>query len=211
MKGLSSTRFGRRHLFRRYFLTNRWDDPETPSGRGSSLAATENLRQMLPQWFERYQITSLLDVPCGDGHWMREVPHNLESYTGADIVVELVSTLTARARPGEHYLCLDAITDSLPYADAVISRDFFIHLSDDHVRAALKNMQRSGARFLIASTYPEQINIKISTGLFRPINLAAAPFDLGPPLELVEEGSTEAGGRFADKSVALWSLQDLKF
>src|SRR3712207_7875432 len=46
---------------------------ESYSGRGSELGATESLRSYLPQLFERLNIKTFLDAPCGDWNWMRQV------------------------------------------------------------------------------------------------------------------------------------------
>jgi hypothetical protein len=37
-----------------------------------------------------------------------------------------------------------------------------------------------------------------------------APFGFPNPIKLVVEGCTEAGGRYADQSLALWRLIDIR-
>jgi hypothetical protein len=39
---------------------------------------------------EAHDVKSLLDIPCGDFHWMRRVNLQGLSYVGADIVRELI-------------------------------------------------------------------------------------------------------------------------
>ena len=46
-------------------------------------------------------------------------------------------------------------------------------------------------------------------GDWRPLNLERAPFGFPPPREVLREGCTEQGGTFADKSLGLWSVNDL--
>lgn len=50
-----------------------WRDSESRSGSGSNMRATEAIRAELPRMLEALQIKSLLDVPCGDFNWMKEI------------------------------------------------------------------------------------------------------------------------------------------
>jgi hypothetical protein len=62
-----------------------WWTGESFSGCGSNLHPTQLIRQEIPRIIRQYNIKSMLDLPCGDFHWMKEI--NLEiSYIGADIV-----------------------------------------------------------------------------------------------------------------------------
>jgi hypothetical protein len=63
---------------------------------------------------------------------------------------------------------------------------------------------------LLTTTFPAAAdNEDIVTGDWRVLNLECSPFDFPPPMELLNEGCTEAGGRFADKSLGLWRIADL--
>ena len=203
---VTTTSPGRRWLFGRYVTTNYWGDDDSRSGRGSNLEATAVIRRELPRILERHDISSVLDVPCDDGFWAAHLEHRLERYVGADIVPALIDKLQASAAPGREYLCLDAVRDVLPRVDAILSRDFLGHLSQNHVAAVLANFRRSGASFLIATTHAGYTNSDIETGNWRPLNLAAAPYNLGPPLDLVNEGSTETGDASVDKALGVWRL-----
>ena len=203
-RALVATSAGRKRVFTKYFQTNHWGDPESVSGPGSNLEATKNIRKHLPSLFERHGIRVLLDVPCGDAGWMREIDHELEQYIGVDVVPSLVDQLKATARANETFLCLDAISDPLPKADAVMCRDFFIHLSERHIEAVLSNVRRSGARYLVASNYPEHENKAIlMTGFFRAVNLETAPYNLGKPIDSIWEDYP----KHPDKVLALWELR----
>jgi len=64
------------------------------------------------------------------------------------------------------------------------------------------------------ATVPEALgtvraNAEAATGDWRPLNLERPPFNLPPPLVLVNEQCTEAQGRYADKSLGVWRLGDL--
>jgi SAM-dependent methyltransferase len=199
----------RRTLFRLYYTCNSWGDAESRSGAGSNLTQTEVIRRELPDLFRRWGIRSLLDVPCGDGHWWVEVDHDLASYTGADIVPEMIEKRQANARPGESFKCLDVTSDLLPQVDAIFCRDLLVHLSFELVERAIANFKRSGAEYLITTTFPGRSNVDIKTGKWRPLDLTTAPFNFPAPLELLNEDCTEAGGIYTDKSLGVWRLADL--
>jgi hypothetical protein len=117
-------------------------------------------------------------------------------YLGADIVPEVIEELQRRyAGPGRRFVCLDAVSDPLPKADAVLCRAFFIHLPNALVRRVLANIKASGARWLLASTMPsvmENVELKV-TGSFRPLNLEIAPFNFSPPIARIEEPGKYVG------------------
>ena len=203
--------FGKSHeqIFTAYYRTNRWGSAESRSGRGSTLADTEALRRWLPGVISRYGCRSLLDIPCGDFHWMKEVPLDIP-YIGADIVKELVDRNQA-AYGGEKrtFVTCDITRDALPSADLIMTRDCFLHFSFDDIRRAVRRIKSSDARFLLASTWPKQRwNVNTPTGAGHHfVNLEREPFSFPPPLEMINEGSQQAGGR--GRHMGLWKRSDL--
>ena len=69
---------------------NLWNEQESVSGPGSTFEITKNIRAALPELFEKYNVNSLLDIPCGDFNWMQQVEMGGIDYTVADIVEELI-------------------------------------------------------------------------------------------------------------------------
>ena len=55
--------------FTKIYKSNHWNSLESRSGEGSTFENTENIRLMLPKLLNKYQISILLDVPCGDFNW----------------------------------------------------------------------------------------------------------------------------------------------
>jgi hypothetical protein len=130
-------------------------------------------------------------------------------YIGADLLPEVVARAAERS-PGREFLQLDLTASPLPPADLLLCRDCLVHLSFADIAGALTNIRRADVRFLLATTFPlEPANRDIRTGDWRPLNLELAPFDFPPALELLDEGCTEHGGVFADKSLGLWRVADL--
>ena len=77
------------------FETRRWRHGahQSRSGDGSSLPATERLRNAMPKLFDDYGIQSFLDAPCGDWFWMQHVDLSGIHYIGADISGEIIEDL----------------------------------------------------------------------------------------------------------------------
>ena len=203
----------RQAIFTRIYSTNGWGSEESVSGCGSTLRETRIVRQILPALIARYGLRSLLDIPCGDCHWISSIDFGAPSYIGADIVGEIVHknrAIFGAPAGGRTFMHLDLVRDQLPFAELVLCRDCMIHLSNADVLSALRNVRRSGAKYLLATTYTARSsNPDIVTGDWRPINLQAAPFSLGEPLELISEEWDWAGGYHADKCIGLWDARAL--
>ena len=195
----------RRHIFERIYDKNLWGDRESASGGGSGTAATDAIRRDLPTVFARYGITSLLDAPCGDFHWMKHLAGSLERYVGVDIVRDLVDRnerlyATDRIR----FLSADIVIDRLPSADAVLCRDCFIHLPTQLIREALANFRASGIRYLLLTNDRDVESYHdIPIGSFRRVNFERPPFSFPPPLHVVNET------RNGDRQLCLWELAAL--
>jgi hypothetical protein len=198
--------------FRRIHETNLWGAPVSASGLGSEMDATAVLRAELPRLFEKLGVTSLLDAPCGDAGWINSTNLRMR-LIGIDIVPSLIERLRARAAAGEikgEYRLADITRDPLPRCDAILCRDALVHLSFTNIERAVANFQRSGAGWLIATTFPEwQANRDCEDGDWRALNLERAPFEWGPPVELLNENCREAGGGWRDKSLGAWRLAEI--
>jgi methyltransferase family protein len=195
--------------FQRIHDTNLWGAAESVSGLGSEIDATATLRAELPALLKRLHATSLLDAPCGDAGWIASVELGVR-VVGIDIVPELIEALRARAARGEingDYHLADITADVLPCCDSILCRDCLVHLSFAHIAGAVENFRRSGARWLITTTFPEmQENRDCEDGDWRALNFERAPFSWGAPTELLNENCMEAGGGWRDKSLGVWRL-----
>jgi hypothetical protein len=197
-----TARIGKR--FTDIWRTNAWGHAESRSGSGSTLAQTEKLRPKLQQVLRNLQVHSLLDAGCGDLNWLQTQSSELGLYLGVDIVDELVTDLRQRFRVRKNHFFnpADITTDRLPRTDAILCRDVLGHLSLPLATLALENFRASGASYLIATTFPRGSNDAIRTGAWQAIDLNAAPFNLPPPLLLIDE---ELSG--TRKSLGVWALR----
>ena len=198
-------------IFSYIYQTNLWGSVESHSGEGSELGATALLRRRIPALLRRVGARRLLDAPCGDFGWMDHVNLGGIDYCGVDIVDELVRRNTARYG-GAHrrFVQADLITDPLPTADVILCRDCLVHLSYPQILDSFANFRASGATYLLTTTFVElDANIDVATGDWRPLNFCLPPFRMPPPVDVIVEGCTEAGGAYSDKSLGLWRVADL--
>lgn len=177
------------------------------SGVGSDLINTAVIRQAIPDVLRRYEIKSMLDIPCGDLFWMQYVDLESTKYIGADIVTELIQkNEKIFADDNKKFLVLDICCDPLPQVDLVLCRDCFSHLRLKDAVQAVNNIKRSRSTFLLITTYSElNKNAELGSHFARPLNLCEAPFCFPLPLELINERYIEN----EDKCLGLWRIGDL--
>ena len=197
--------------FREFYLRGTWGGTESASGPGSSMEETRVLRRALPEVIEDLSVHSLLDIPCGDFHWMQHVDLSSVEYVGADVVPEVVAANAAFSAPNISFRTLDVMSDTLPTVDLVLCRDCLPHFSLRDVRRALDNIVASGSTYLLTTTFTDrQVNSDIKTGDFRALNLEQEPFALPPPLRLFNEECTLYDHALMDKSIGLWRVDDVR-
>ena len=184
------------------------------SGVGSHLSQTNFIRQELPIMFGEYNVRSLLDVPCGDFNWMKEVDLGEIEYIGGDIISDLIDrNRQLYSAANRRFERLDLITSKLPRADAVICRDCLVHLSNANIFSALRNICDSGAHFLVTTHYnwrAQGANFEIADGDWRRLNFELPPFCFPSPQRLIIEHSTENDHLRGDKALALWSIGQIR-
>lgn len=195
-------------------MARRWELflDRSVSGPGSTLGATVQLREALPGLLQELGVKSLLDAPCGDCHWFSRVP-----WSGQYLGVDCNRDLIARNRqqfPDRRFECLDLTSDPIPSADAVLCRDLLGHMSLSQIGKSLQQILKGDARWLLATTFPGRANGDIPEGdwteVWQPLNLAADPFGLGDPVQVINEGCRWGNGAFADKSLGVWDLDAVR-
>ena len=192
--------------FHRIYRRNAWASSESVSGPGSELAQTQVISNALPAILDELGARSLLDVPCGDFHWMRYVNLGRVTYLGGDVVPELVIRNSVKFGSSERrFFVIDICAEALPEADVLLCRDCLVHLSFRDIKRALVNVRRSKVKFLLTTTFTSvRSNRDIFTGEWRPINLREPPFLFPEPLVLLNEQCPQPGHN--DKSIGLWQV-----
>ena len=199
-------------VFSSIYEQNLWRGPESRSGYGSGHASTVNIRNELPIIFKKFNITSMLDIPCGDFNWMREVNLNGVKYIGADIVTAMIQDNKEKIANGTwlpEFVELDLTTSDLPKVDLIFVRDCLGHLNNENTFKALNNIKRSGSKYLLTTSFTRQgPNVEVLNGHFRCINLLIEPFRFNP-IYLVNENCIEGYPHFNDKCMILFEIDKL--
>jgi len=194
--------------FTEIFAKNEWGSHESVSGTGSELRNTEVLRKELQFLFLKYQIKSILDIPCGDFNWMQHVDLEGIMYHGSDIVPEIIAK-NKKLYPEFSFGICDITTDILLPFDLVIVRDMLGHFSDINVMKALENIRRSGSKYLLATSFTKwDRNPDISDGQWKCINLMLRPYYLRP-IYLINEDCREVYPDYNDKCMILIDLKNM--
>jgi glycosyltransferase involved in cell wall biosynthesis/SAM-dependent methyltransferase len=196
--------------FRDIAARGAWGGHESLSGPGSSLSQTRVLREAIPSLLSELECNVMLDAPCGDFHWLSHVALPAK-YLGCDIVPELIDrNIRNYASDEVEFFRADITKDPLPMADLVLCRDCLVHLPNRDIHRVLENFSRSGSSYLLTTTFPNRMrNDDIAAGAWRPLNLELPPFNLPPPIRLINEECTEFDGAYKDKSLGLWDLRSL--
>lgn len=192
-------------VFSEIYRKNLWQDPESVSGRGSTLARTKIIMSHLPVLLQELHAQTLLDAACGDFNWLKYTDLGAVRYIGVDVVPDLISR-NRRLYETQHrtFAVFDITKDLLPPADAILCRDCFIHLSFMRIHAAISNFQKTGATHLLCTTHDSlQENSDCHDGGWRSVNLQLPPFSFPPPLKLIVEDQE------LRKCLGVWRLGDL--
>lgn len=198
--------------FKQIYESNHWRSNESISGTGSDELQTQTVVIALNSLLKNLNVSSILDLPCGDFNWMKKVDLSEITYKGADIVEEIVlKNQTQYAKDNEiQFIQLNLIDDPLPKSDIIINRDCLVHLSYEDIYYSIKNIKTSGCKYLLTTTFiNHHFNEDITTGDWRTLNLQKKPFNFPAPLLVINENCTEQNGIYSDKSLGLWLIDDL--
>lgn len=114
--------------------------PETTCGRGSMLENTKEIRRIIPQVIEQYDIQDVADIGCGDQNWIWDCFPFDVFYTGYDVI--------PRRRAHE----FDVRKQTLPCAyDLVLLIYVLNHMPPDEAENALQLVKDSGSKYLLMS------------------------------------------------------------
>ncbi len=188
--------------FTKIYRTNRWQSNESRSGKGSELAQTKTIVNKIPTLIKTWEIKSMLDIPCGDFNYMKEIDLACD-YIGADIVEPLIEQNRITYKDID-FRCLNVISDTLPTVDLVLVRDCFVHLSNHDVSTAIANIKRAGAKYLLVTSFPNtRVNLDLRKAGWRKLNMSAEPFNLHASATINEDFFKDHN---SDKSLILVTL-----
>lgn len=157
------------------------------SNRGTS---TKTSLAILKQLIAEHNISSMLDVPCGDVNWIFDSYETdfLPMYVGLDIVRSVIQLNNKRFtyHANKHFAWWDGVNCSFPWHrlngtlqpfDMIHSRDIIQHLQLKDGQRFLCNVLLSGTRWFVTTTFNETGNKDILQGDWYANNLNAEPFN----------------------------------
>lgn len=198
-------------LFTKYYRENSWNGKESLSGPGSDYEQTKYLIPELDFMLKELKIKSILDVPCGDFNWMKRVDLYGISYTGGDIVEEMIHKNNKKYKNKNiNFKVIDIVNDTLPQVDLIIVRDCLVHLSNKDIFSAINNIKSSESKYLLTTNFmwkTHKNNYDIRVGAWRRINLQRDPFNFPMPQDVIVEGNIQSYDR--DKTMSLWMIKDI--
>ncbi|MEN0019688.1 MAG: class I SAM-dependent methyltransferase [Planctomycetota bacterium] len=194
-------------VFTDIYTSRHWGEGISVSGKGSTPEATQHLAASLPKLLREMGVRSIVDAPCGDFSWMKNIDLGVESYVGLDIVEPIVEQLRADHESDHRsFGVANLLDDDLPACDMVFCRDCMLHLSFHDQRKLLKNFRRTEAKWYMMSTYPGAgRNRDIVTGEARPVDLTLSPIGLPQPEHFVED----RGDGLVERGMGVWTKQQL--
>jgi len=174
-----------------------WEsDGSTISGGGSTIHINEHRVKFLADFIEIYNITQLLDIPCGDCNWQHTIP-NLDKirYFGSDISPTALKLAKEKNAKRPHMVFSDNpmdLTCEVPTitnakTTLIIIKEVIQHLTLKQGLSMLRNAQLSGAQFIAITnhdvkTFNVKKNIDIVPGEFYPNNIFLPPFNFKNPI-----------------------------
>jgi len=204
----------REEQFTNIYKKNDWGGIESVSGRGSDIIQTTTLSEKLIELINPLNIDTIVDI-CGDFNWMKHTVNklNIKQYIGIDIVKELIDNLNFKYSDNKiKFVNCDIVTDPLPKGDLLLCRDCLVHLTYNSIFSFLNNFIKSDIKYLLTTTFIDRGNSNLKTdgdGWF-PLCLFRTPFNFSNPILLINEQCTEGNNNWTDKSLGLWSREQIK-
>ena len=160
---------------------------ESASGPGSFLSAAAPTLSLLRKVIDDHDISSILDLGCGDWNWMQHLELRQKTtgspvtYEGWDANEKLIEGLNTHYGIVDQvdFKLRDLVTDTMPPSDLIIIRDVLFHMPVDLAQATIANIKAT-SRYMIATTFlgvRDNIGPEKAWGFYN-INLMIKPFKL---------------------------------
>ena len=173
------------------------------SGSGSTLEITREYRAYLQDFIRKHRVTSIVDAGCGDWSFSSTVDWAGASYIGVDIASDVIEADRQKYEKGKITFRVGDITEELPAADLLISKDVLQHLSNALVQKFIRNNLKGGKYkwVLLTNDRGSSGNGDTVPGGWQAIDLAAPPFDV--------KGLVDLPISFGNEVTKVTSLLDL--
>jgi SAM-dependent methyltransferase len=193
------------NTFNRIYAEGTWGKDvagKGTSGSGSTLEITREYRAYVEDFMRTHRVRSVVDAGCGDWSFSSAIDWGDASYLGVDIASDVVAAVRNTHEKGNIRFQVGDITEELPAADLLISKDVLQHVSNRLVHRFIRNNLRKGKyKWVILTNDRGRDNPDVANGGYRAIDLAAAPFEV--------RGLVDLPITFGDETGKITSLLDL--
>jgi SAM-dependent methyltransferase len=172
------------------------------SGTGSTLEITREYRVYVEDFMKKHRVKSVVDAGCGDWSFSSAIDWGDASYLGVDIASDVIAAVRNKHEKGRIKFQVGDITDELPAADLLVSKDVLQHLSNDLVHRFIRNnLRKRKYKWVILTNDRGSENRDVASGGYRAIDLGAPPFEV--------RGLVDLPIKFGDETSKITSLLDL--
>lgn len=196
-------------------------DEESHAGADSMLDATRILRERIPQIAKQRNLKSIVDIPCSDFNWMKEIVFRFEKYIGGDIVPQcIIENNEKYSNSRIKFIEFDVLSDVIPDGDLLIVRDLLEYCPLEDGKKIIESIKKSNCKYVLMTTwrnindndyFKSHINSDIQYGEHYHINLMSEPFNLPDPEDyIVEDTIVEGYEDGVRKVLGLWNIEKLR-
>jgi len=184
----------KKKIFTSIYKSNHWVQDEdvlskefiSVSGHGSNLNTEQfyNLVKNFTKIINKYDINSIIDMPCGDFLWIKEIIKNKNiEYLGIDIVEELIEENKKKYQDKKiKFECHDIVNFStIKELDLILIRDLFIHIKNSEIKKIIHNIKNMNFKYVMLNSYNNKENKDVVIGQHRKVNLLIEPFNMKKP------------------------------
>ena len=192
--------------FNRIYTEGTWGKDVTgrgTSGSGSTLDITREYRTYIEDFIRKNNVRSVVDAGCGDWTFSSAIDWGTVNYLGVDIASDVIDSVRKKHEKPNIRFQVGDITEELPAADLLVSKDVLQHLPNALVQKFIRNNLKKGKyKWVLLTNDRGSGNPDTPPGGYRMIDLAAAPFDVS--------GLVDLPIRFGNEVTKTTSLLDLR-
>ena len=174
--------------FNRIYTEGSWGKDVTgrgTSGSGSTLDITREYRAYVEDFIRKNNVRSVVDAGCGDWTFSSAIDWGTVNYLGVDIASDVIDAVRKKYEKPNIRFQVGDITEELPAADLLISKDVLQHLPNALVQKFVSNNLKKGKyKWVLLTNDRGSGNPDITPGGYRMIDLAAAPFNVSGLVDL---------------------------
>jgi SAM-dependent methyltransferase len=145
-------------VFSEIYKNHLWGgaDGEMYSGSGSRFAPADLYVQIVTKFIKEHEISTVVDLGCGDFEIGRKLAAECKSYIGIDVVPELI----ARNRrlfesKSIRFVCADVTKAVLPESELCLVRQVFQHMSNEQILSVLRKLRKY--RYVIVTEHQPDV------------------------------------------------------